>query len=655
MENDVGSFTLTKQCAQSPLIDQILKIQEFEFTNPRQKSFRWMQNLRCLSPYQSPTAEHRSLDHHKDPKVILHIKYANVFDKGRFQYAAISYPSHPAQRESGRPGSFSIQMRDGSTRTNVVRDTIIWRAIRYVQHHRLRGFWIDDECLDPVGQKSRQSAIHSMDRLYAVSTYSVGMLEVSVDKQWQLEALYSLMDGSLFKPAKGPSVESETPRLRSNRVWPTLRLLRRLLSDRWWTRCWIFQEEYCAAQNMRLLIPCNQNLKRRSTILGTMRDEIEIQAIELRAQLTRFHEACKRATRLSQRQKRFISRELRGKAERYQVSYQLDRCSGYLLSSKIMNELQERRVKYSADLLPISANCCTYSRRLDQRRLAQERDVSLSLSLFVQALMNGEILHNNLKVAKPPTKGFAQFFQQQMFRLTRPPSMMKDLTFVKHCRFLNPRLRREGVVTKGYLWESVEYLPRRPVRLKDHTRHPETSDGPHPEVWILLQELAAESKPAHPAVAKLLCQFVSKMNGIDRLHARSRYMTAMAHEVARAWRDNRPLISAKLVGNDSGWGIFVPSRPKIMPLKVFSSWHFTSDRPSDGMQEPMDKHVQLDVSSEKDPIGLGLPQLRIKGWINGLCFYGHAAPQEVLFPWPLSFATGDGTQDQSPGSLGDRV
>ena len=313
-----------------------------------------------------------------------------------------------------------------------------------------------------------------------------------------------------------------------------------------------------------------------------------------------------------------------------------------------MADLQQRRVEYPRDLLAIAANCCSYARRLDQKRLDQERGISLSLSLFVQALMNGEILHNKLKVNNLPTRGFALFFLQQMFKQVQPPSGLQNLTFVKHCRFLDPCLSREGIRTTGYLWDVSGVLPTRDARLKYQDRHPETPHGPRATTWTLLRELVVNLERAHPTMAECLVHFVSRMSDLDQLDARDLYMTAMAEEVAHAWKENRPLIFGKLVQDEGSWGIFVPSRPHFLPQQVFSSLHYALDRVPKGPLGPVDKHVQLDVSSEPDGGGQGLPRLQIEGWINGLCFYGHTARQEVLFPWPESFATGE--SDQTPSA-----
>ena len=308
MKNDIESFAFIEQSVQDPLIDQILKIQGFERSQP--KSFRWMQQLRCLSPHPLSSTHHGPRYVHTTSKVVLQEEFTNLFDTLNFRYATVSYPSRPAQFESGKSGSFSILKPDGTVAKNVVRDSIIRRAIRYVRHHKIRGFWIDEECLDPGDLEGRELAIHSMDRLYAGSPHSVGMLTVSVKEQWQLDALYSLMDGSLFEASNDPRDLQEPPRLSTIKFWRVLKWFLRLLADPWWTRCWIYQEEYCAGKNMWLLVPCKQDLHRRSSVLGTMRDEIEVQATELRAQMTRFRTACNLDLRLNSVQRTIHTTEV---------------------------------------------------------------------------------------------------------------------------------------------------------------------------------------------------------------------------------------------------------------------------------------------------------------------------------------------------------
>jgi hypothetical protein len=111
----------------------------------------------------------------------------------------------------------------------------------------------------------------------------------------------------------------------------------------------------------------------------------------------------------------------------------------------------------------------------------------------------------------------------------------------------------------------------------------------------------------------------------------------MANEVARAWKENRSIFIGTIAQYSRSWALFTPSREHSWPRQVFTSWHFTLDRVGKDTQEPMDKHVQLDVDLGVSFRGLGLPRLYIKDWINGLCFCDGSSPQRMLFPWPDHF------------------
>lgn len=222
-------------------------------------------------------------------------------------------------------------------------------------------------------------------------------------------------------------------------------------------------------------------IKRRSPILGTMLNEVEISAIGLRTQLTMFAAACQHDARLDAKQKSYVQRRILKRAERYQVSFQYGRHQRHNSSSLTLAVLQQRLVKYPQDFLAISANCCGYARRLDHEAIARQNGVSLGMSLFVQALPNGEVLDN----------------------------------------------RTRGCGTGSTIF--------------------------------------------------------------------------VQHESA-------------------GW--------------VVMSWHKASDLPFRNVGEPMDKHSYLELESKPHNNERNTPTLRMKRWINGLCFPQGVAAQKVVFPWP---------------------
>lgn len=614
----------------------MLEIQDVE--QAKLKSFTWMKHLVCLSTGDLlTTATARSFMENTAMPIVLHEVDTNLFDKQQFQYVTISYPWHPVPYESGKCKNFRIRTLEGDEHPSVVRDTIMRRAVHYVQHHHLKGFWIDHECLDQEDTVKHQIAMHSMDRLYAESPCSVGMLTTKVDRQWKLNALSALLDGSLFRGTGDETVVTVPPSLESAGFWRVLKWFVRLVSDPWWRRCWIFQEEYCAGRRMSILIPCEPSLQQNTPEFGTMRGELEIPAIELRTQLTVFALACQRDARLDAKQKHFVQKTILHKAERYQTSYQHGRHRGHTLSAIIMADLQRRRIKYPRDFLAVSANCCAYSRRLDEEALDQHDEVSLGLSLFVQALINGEILVNQKHTCRTFRRGFAAFFHQQIFSAVQPPMGMDTLTFLKHCRLTNIQLCHEGIATTGYLWRITDALKVGSVEARYQFPSHQSSTQSCDSLWACLNQLAQRIASSHPSLASRLSHFISERKTRSNLAVRDEFMVAMAKEVARAWSDKRRLVVGELLSHGTGCGLFVATDPHDLPRHVFTSWHNASGSPFRDTQEPVDKHVSLELDVEADLSDRGLPRLRTRRWINGLCFFSQTAEQEVVFPWPDSF------------------
>ena len=69
-----------------------------------------------------------------------------------------------------------------------------------------------------------------------------------------------------------------------------LSLLFRIMCDPWWTRRWIFQEEYCASDKMHLLMPCDPILVNEAVlrIVGDVPGELHVKAVDFRDRVTSF-------------------------------------------------------------------------------------------------------------------------------------------------------------------------------------------------------------------------------------------------------------------------------------------------------------------------------------------------------------------------------
>ena len=71
---------------------------------------------------------------------VLHEVEVDLFDVEECRHMTISYSWHPARFEFGKSKGFQIRTLNGTSVLNTVQDTLIRRTIRYVEHHKLRGF-----------------------------------------------------------------------------------------------------------------------------------------------------------------------------------------------------------------------------------------------------------------------------------------------------------------------------------------------------------------------------------------------------------------------------------------------------------------------------------------------------------------------------------
>lgn len=71
----------------------------------------------------------------------------------------------------------------------------------------------------------------------------------------------------------------------------------------------------------------------------------------------------------------------------------------------------------------------------------------------------------------------------------------------------------------------------------------------------------------------------------------------------------------------------------------WTTFAFTASKPEGGGSllhgnNDLDRHVSFEVGVEGDLNVVGTPELRIKRWLPGLCFFRGQERREVVFPWP---------------------
>jgi hypothetical protein len=106
----------------------------------------------------------------------------------------------------------------------------------------------------------KRTAMDSIDLVYRQSRHPVGLLAVVFDDQSEVNYLQTLMMGRSVVQNN----EDEYPKLaysaRSRTSLGIFNVLVHLYKDRWWTRAWIFQEEYISSTAMQILIRHKQGI-----------------------------------------------------------------------------------------------------------------------------------------------------------------------------------------------------------------------------------------------------------------------------------------------------------------------------------------------------------------------------------------------------------
>jgi hypothetical protein len=230
-----------------------------------------------------------------------------------------------------------------------------------------------------------------------------------------------------------------------------------------------------------------------------------------------------------------------------------------------------------------------------------------------------------------------------------PPVGDKELSFIKSCRFVDPHLSADGIVTTGWLWTLGKVIHIRKSTLWVQFEDPKEYRGyglNKYQRWRLLQ-LAFELKfRGHKSIAKDIHRYLDEdinSNGPDDLPSKQ-YMDLMAEEVVDAIKNEMPLQLACLtdeLAKPPYRGVFVPGSRSLRNCLsqsnksyVFTAWSPT--RSDDRLRKrKIDKIVSLEVSLDRST-RQDLPRLRTKQWINGLCFFDRCSPEQVAFPWPSS-------------------
>ena len=616
------------------LIPQLLEIQKHRIME--QKSLR---SIQCLCRKQDTN----SVGSTKTLRRTLISDYQ--FEK---TYVAVSYPWEQPENEDPAVGVYRIESGDGGTCTlSKVRDVVLTRAIAYAARYDVDLIWIDKECINQDDAHEKEIAMQSMDLVYSFSNFPLGLHSTQIELAKQLDLLIRLLRRKFVKISHRRQYRTLAPRIDVETASRVVELLQHITSDPWWDRAWIYQEEYRSSVKMRLLIPHAPSLRKEHAEkeLGDMPNELQIVSARFHSVTTEFCLAY-----LSEAEKQRLDdankcRTILTKAGKYNILHRYSQkdADGKIrkaMSPTIFTDIGHRKITVPSDVLAIAANCCDYSVRLSTKSL-NTTDYSLSLCILALYLLNGEIIQNGRGDNKSLSSNVFQYLDENSLDDFEPPVSKKELTFMKSCRFVDVELSPHGILTTGWLWKRREALNTTgsTFRKRMGSGPKSSSLGLSDYSRSVLQRLASSLQQKHQALVQDIERYLEEDASSDNHEniASKRYKDAMAEQVVEAIRQGRPLYLGCPLGSQSYRGIFIGEhRQDELPKAsyVFTAYNLAGQSSGNVFSaRSIDKIVSLDV----DVVGYrqGLPRLRTKKWINGLCFFEQSSVRKVVFPWPF--------------------
>ncbi|KAH8674444.1 hypothetical protein BGZ60DRAFT_404043 [Tricladium varicosporioides] len=366
MEYDTKrSLASIRYKSSGPLSSVLVKIQAHQRAN---KKSGWIKNLECLKSTELPNKECLkskgrliTAQEHK----FLERKTINPFKNRKFVAVSCAWePSSTSPTDIATGGYYIKSRTSKDLNPSEVRDIVLDRIIEYTKHCRGTGvFWIDKECIDQDDRGLQHEAMQNMHWVYGLSKFPVGLLSLCVESPEEIDLLTTILEGGFTtSECRELSQGSGSGKLRE-----ALDLLRSIVSDKWWDRAWIFQEEYCSTTRMKLLIPHHKSLegqkRNAGATLGNIPGEICFRAVDFRKQATKF---CLSYERIQPQQGKLCCWIIQ-RVARYTHILKKSRA----MSPYIYSEIGNRGITIPSDILTIAANCCNYSTYLEPTLLRE--------------------------------------------------------------------------------------------------------------------------------------------------------------------------------------------------------------------------------------------------------------------------------------------
>lgn len=618
------------------LISQMLEIQKYKLDYS--KPLKWYQNTPYLGPIKA--AQHCSNTNNGQKEATD--KFHNVLlqeeciDPNAVKSAlAVSYTWVSSEFEDAEATRFYVVRRDQPCPQKCdVRDSILSRVVKYLNHSGARAFWIDRECINQIEGAEKDLAMQSMDLIYRFGK-TLACLTHPISTTYQARLLSKLMKGKwIWRGETNGRIELK----RYVRVWQAremITLLEYILSDPWWNRSWTYQEEFCASIHMTLLMPHGPDVnKDKKWNFGDVPGEIQLSAVEFRKRVTEFCLAQMRKRGERWQQDKTRCKKILSLAGEHQLinRYEKEHNKGYktgALTWRVIDNLRRRKIENPWDILPIIANCCGYPARLDARKL-QDSGYSLSAAVLALVILNGEVLHNTGASCLSADTDIFKLLNCLAFRNFGSMADVKEFTYLKRCRLVRPSICSTGILTEGCVWG----LHRRiSVPIVRSTQSAEIEFGE--------TELSNDEIKQLDALCRCICHnYPSLTNRILNLMNRNENgergdrllsMIIMARNVVRAIQEGKSLAIGSLTNGRCLYGIFVVND---LPSHCFTAW-----RPrvrSRVLQA--DRYLEKNISLRVQFLGSkeNTQRLKILEGVVGLCFFNKSDHRRVLLPWAES-------------------
>lgn len=631
----------------SSIVSTLLELQKHGIFYKR--SVDWVENLEVLYLRNPRPSRKRRRDGEmvasRSEKKLLERANINACDPSK-HYVALSYTWEPYNQASSHD-AYVVQSRDGVfSGASGVRDQVFDRVIAYVNYLKkaakvwVRGFWIDQECINQTDGAEKQLAMQSMEQVYTCSNFPVALLSVRMESEDHLNFLIYILKRKDRSRDQGPGP------LR------LLELLENITSDPWWTRAWTFQEDYCASTNMVLLIPHTSSLKklkeRNREVIGNLEGELCVESVRFRKQATGFCMDYRGDSHFEARCRKILDR-----AGKYNIQLLEPDDKGIptirqSMSPTIFSNVGKRGISVESDRLAVISNCLNYPVRLDTRKMGR-RKFSLSIAMLAIFLLNGEILMNGPgKNRGAVESNIFDYLREQSLRTFQPPDIEQKLSFIKQCRFPGVKLSELGILTSGHLWRLSKIVGHVRATSPPNEGSPGCTLSGHEKMRLgqLAEHLSSgDDGSSYQDIACDIEKYLGQDEdwGTSNVTFAKQYKDWMASEVVKAMDNRRPLrlgslISGKDLKSTSTQhpykGIFISEADCTWTKEA--SYVFTAAFAGENRLDGEDKHVSLEVEL-RDSTRDSRARLVIKRWINGLFFFNRESPiSRVVFPWPES-------------------